>query len=59
MIHFEDYNAAASETRKIIISYLFDNSDLPKIACGSTFYKRDISSQTHPVHVVTGSWAKR
>lgn len=36
--------------------YLLDDRDLSQVSSSATLYQRDISCQTHPVDMVTGSW---
>lgn len=38
------------------MSYLLDNCDLSQVTSCATLYERDISCQTHPVHMVAGSY---
>lgn len=39
--------------------YLLDDSDLSQVSSRATLYQRDVCCQTHPVHMVTGSYGER
>lgn len=36
--------------------YLFDNSYLSQVSCCAALYQRNVSCQTHPVHMITGRY---
>jgi hypothetical protein len=38
------------------MNYLLDDCDLAKVARSAALNQRNVSRQTHPVHMVTGSW---
>ena len=40
-------------------THLFNDGDLAEVAGRAALDEGDVGRQTHPVHVVTGSWGKQ